>query len=250
MKSCQDYRELISRLIDGELTEAERADVERHIETCPECAAVCEAFRSLSGLLAGDLAEPPARLRENVMAELRRDRLRAIGRRRRVIGAAAACLAVVILASVAAPRLLRKGSTGSAAPAGGYVMTAKAADAPAAAPQPAPEAEEDNSALFSACDAGCVVTEDAAEEAVGPVYVLDEERSRVFGSWLFAAREGASQPAETEPGEQLQVVFWDEGEQRTVTLLLCEDDIRFIMADGSAAGRLYCSTEELFELLG
>lgn len=259
MKSCEDYQELISRLIDGELSADEQADVERHIRTCPDCAALYEAFRSLSGALAGDLAEPPAALRENVMAELRRDKLRVIGRRRRVIGAFAACLAIVILASVAAPRLLR---AGSAAPSSAASTAAARADMAAGAAELAPEAPEPfpgaDCAEEESCDAGTSNTaalfsaEDAAQDnaADGPVYVLDEEQSLVFLSWLFQSREEAARADEGAPPERLQVVFVDGGEQREATLFLYGEEIRFTMADGSASGRLYCSTEELFALLG
>ena len=73
MKTCEEVQELISRLLDGELNEEEQADVAEHLASCPDCRAMHEAFRSLSGAIAEGLEEPPARLHETVMADVRRE---------------------------------------------------------------------------------------------------------------------------------------------------------------------------------
>ena len=51
MKPCEDYQELISRLLDGDLSEEEQSSVERHIASCPDCRAMYDAFSSLSAAL-------------------------------------------------------------------------------------------------------------------------------------------------------------------------------------------------------
>ena len=133
MSSCEYYQELISRLVDDELSAEEQAVLVSHLEHCPDCAALVQAFQSISGVIAEDLAEPPEALSENVMAELRREAIKTKNRKkRRWKGplATAACLAVVIAAAWLMPNMFR---ADSAAPA---EMSAAASDY--AAPQ-APE---------------------------------------------------------------------------------------------------------------
>ncbi len=45
---CERYRELLMKLIDNELQEAERRDVEIHILECPDCKAEYETYRKLA----------------------------------------------------------------------------------------------------------------------------------------------------------------------------------------------------------
>ena len=133
MNSCEFYQELISSMADGELSAEEQAVLAPHLEHCPDCAALYEAFQSISGLIAGDLAEPPEALSENVMAELRRADIRAKSKKQKHWKgplATAACLAVVIAAAWLMPNLFRAGSSAPAE------MSAAASD------QAAPRAEE------------------------------------------------------------------------------------------------------------
>ena len=73
MKDCAYYQELISRLIDRELTLEEGEELAAHARSCPECQAVYKAFSTLSGTLSDELEEPPEELAENVMAQIRRE---------------------------------------------------------------------------------------------------------------------------------------------------------------------------------
>lgn len=111
MSRCEKYQELISRLIDEELDEQERAVLAEHLESCKECALLYSAFSQLSNCLSSELEEVPAALHENTMAELRRNHIAKQSRRKRPMPAkkymaAAACLALFILASVGAVPLL------------------------------------------------------------------------------------------------------------------------------------------------
>lgn len=66
--SCEDYRERIALLAGGELPDAERAEVERHLAECEEChelAAELGEVRELLGALAQESAS------EAVLAEVR-----------------------------------------------------------------------------------------------------------------------------------------------------------------------------------
>ena len=71
--SHHKIREDLSAYVDGEVTEAERHQVERHLETCADCRAEADSLRSLVGLLrrmpeiepprSFTLAEAPAPVR-------------------------------------------------------------------------------------------------------------------------------------------------------------------------------------------
>lgn len=121
MKDCAYYQELISCLLDRELTVEEGQDLAAHARTCQECQAVYTAFSSLSGMLSDDLIDPPEELGETVMAEIRRDSIRkrhkAPKLNGKVLSLAAVAVLVIGLGSLTLPRLLgRKGAAMSAAP--------------------------------------------------------------------------------------------------------------------------------------
>ena len=44
MTDCEKCREMISCLLDGELSQAEQSFVREHIAACPECRSVYDAF--------------------------------------------------------------------------------------------------------------------------------------------------------------------------------------------------------------
>ena len=98
MSPCEKYQELISRMVDGELTAREEADLADHIESCTACAALFRAFSAISGQIGEDLEDAPLDLRENVMAEIRREEIRKKNRIPtifRAIMSTAACAAIV-----------------------------------------------------------------------------------------------------------------------------------------------------------
>lgn len=45
---CERYRELLMKLVDNELQEVERRDVEVHLLECPDCKAEYETYRKLA----------------------------------------------------------------------------------------------------------------------------------------------------------------------------------------------------------
>ena len=67
MRTCAEYQELISAMLDGELTAEETAEVEAHIAVCEECKAMYEAFAAVSGM---ETAEVPDTLHEKVMTKV------------------------------------------------------------------------------------------------------------------------------------------------------------------------------------
>ena len=138
MKDCAYYQELISRLVDREITPEEGEELAAHARECEECRAVYTAFVSLSEMLSGDLVDPPEELSENVMAEIRRSELWKQNRKprrrlRRWAAIAASAVLVIGLGALTLPRLLRMGSAGKAANSQAvYYAEAPAAAAPAA----------------------------------------------------------------------------------------------------------------------
>lgn len=46
-RSDEEYRVLISGYLDGELDPADRADLERHLETCPRCRRELDSMRCI-----------------------------------------------------------------------------------------------------------------------------------------------------------------------------------------------------------
>ena len=98
MGECEYWQGLISRMLDEDLSAEEEAALAKHLEGCEECRALHGAFAAVSGALAGQLEEPPERLRENVMAQVRRDAIRKKNTRRpwraALAVAAAAALAI------------------------------------------------------------------------------------------------------------------------------------------------------------
>ena len=99
MSRCEDYQLLISRMTDEDLSPSEERELRAHIETCPDCAALYQAFSMLSGCLSEDLEESPFDLRDNVMAEIRREEIRRRNRlpkALRVVLSTAACAAVIL----------------------------------------------------------------------------------------------------------------------------------------------------------
>ena len=170
MSDCENYQEMISCLLDGELTEEESERLHRHLESCAECAAVYVAFTALQNTLAEDMAEPPKALASGVMSRIRKSAPKKPARIWRSV-AAAACI-VIIGAAVIRSGLFSRAK--SAAPEAPMMMAATESvmeirDGGAgngavagAAEAPAPEPEEDMPMRYAttadAADADEIVT--------------------------------------------------------------------------------------------
>jgi anti-sigma factor RsiW len=70
--ACREVVELLSDYLEGALPAVERARVEAHLETCPECVAYHDQLRATIGAL-GRLREDevPVRVLERLMAAFR-----------------------------------------------------------------------------------------------------------------------------------------------------------------------------------
>jgi anti-sigma factor RsiW len=56
--SCKSFERRVSALVDGEITAAERHEVEAHLDRCESCATLAATFREIH-LRAGGQAVPP-----------------------------------------------------------------------------------------------------------------------------------------------------------------------------------------------
>lgn len=94
MSECSRIQELISALVDGEVSESEKTEIEKHVEVCPECKAMLAAFTAVSESLSA-LEEVPEGIHEGIMREVKNE-----GKRKKSpwlkILPLAACFALVI----------------------------------------------------------------------------------------------------------------------------------------------------------
>lgn len=106
MRECDEVRERISLLLDGELGPDDEKAVLEHIEVCPECREMYEAFAALSEAMRDDAAEVPAALHARIMDGIRSAEVKKPARiihiRRWV--SAAACMVIVLGAALALGR--------------------------------------------------------------------------------------------------------------------------------------------------
>lgn len=114
---CEKYLEWMSAALDGELTAGERRELEAHLAGCPECAGLFDRLSRQSSALRGLDCEPPAGLRERILANLpAQDRPAKKTPRWGRWASLAACLVVIAGACLTVPRLF-SANDGSGAPA-------------------------------------------------------------------------------------------------------------------------------------
>ena len=211
MSPCEKYQELISRMVDGELTAREEADLADHIESCTACAALFHAFSAISGQIGGDLEEAPLDLRENVMAEIRREEIRKKNRIPtifRAVMSTAACAAIVFGVYL------------------GVTLTKKA-QISTAAYQDAPAAAEERMVLAAESAPEALETEEAAEEALpeeepaptpmpdaAPAEAAEEPAAPMLGAGAAAAADepkeaDADNVAAFDAKEEEETPVWD-----------------------------------------
>lgn len=106
MKDCTRFEELISCLIDGEISREEHSEIDAHIAVCSECRALCDDLISISDSLSGLSVEPPPELLPSVMAKIAaKNKKRTWRLHPGYFVAVAAVLVVVIFTSTRIPSL-------------------------------------------------------------------------------------------------------------------------------------------------
>ncbi|MCC8356549.1 MAG: zf-HC2 domain-containing protein [Oscillospiraceae bacterium] len=110
MSACERWQELMSQMLDDEITPEDAAALRSHMRTCQSCQAMWNLLFTVSHTIQQDIAQPPTELSQGVMARVRAENARnteasGIGRNRKnrvrrlpvwTRAAAAACLVVVI----------------------------------------------------------------------------------------------------------------------------------------------------------
>jgi len=147
MKSCEKYIELISACIDGEISDADRSELEIHLEFCPECKKVAEAFAAISGSFPKEEAVPE-NFTSGTMAKIKAEGSKPTGIKKFISGygkytGLAAALVVVLLG---AHVFTGGGPKETAAAPGAYMNSTgmapmAAADTAEREPEAVPEAE-------------------------------------------------------------------------------------------------------------
>ncbi len=176
MNACEKYLELISATIDGEISDADRAALEIHLELCPECRKVAEAFAAISGNFPRE-AEVPDNFTAGTMAKIKAEAARPTGFKKFISGygkytGMAAVLVVVLL--------------------GAYAMKG----APKAMDNAAPESMDNGTALYSMTDGA------AADMAEAPAYATDEDTSTESDrSGLAAGSSSYGETADSAPAD-------------------------------------------------
>lgn len=183
--NCEYYESLMSRMLDGDLLNAETDALRDHIRTCKSCRTLCAAFSGMTLSLRGDLVDAPAELAGNIMRKVHAcETARALEaifeeaikeppsqpvrpKKRWMPTVIAACLVLVI--GVGAVSSLGRGGAKSAdtveMAAFSRVAEAESAAAPAAAAGE-PEAMLEESAAFDMTAYG---TEEGALEEAAPM---------------------------------------------------------------------------------
>lgn len=96
--------EVLSRYMDGELTQSERVSVEEHLGACGQCREVLAALEFVRGAAAGaSELEPPARLWQRIQEQIG-SRARSRARLRWLVAGMPALAAAVVIAVLVAGR--------------------------------------------------------------------------------------------------------------------------------------------------
>ena len=178
--TCKDVGTMLDRLMDGELTEGERRELEAHGQTCPDCADEIRAAFEMKALFEDALPEADVPLA--AQAKWRgaiREAAKADRRRRLMRWISSAAAAVVVLVGVG---LALNGSLAPKKDAASPYAVMEAAEAPA--PEEPGEAAADESAEAeeaavenreAAFETGGAAEADAAMESANEAAVIETD---------------------------------------------------------------------------
>lgn len=149
MLSCDNYKALISALIDDEISDADRISLMAHLVECEECRLYWEDQIAIHEAVADLTAAAPAGFAESVMARVRvtkQEQVRKVISFPKRFAGLAACCAVVILGIFAANHGMLTmddfATADSAAPEMAYSLPCETQAADTAAPVAESESEE------------------------------------------------------------------------------------------------------------
>ena len=207
--NCEKALELISAELDGELTQQERAELQAHLDACPDCRETYAQLHELDAALKDSELEPPAALHDTVMQTIRREK-----KRRRPAWLPAAAIAV------AAALALLAGRAGIIALPGFGGDEASSNDVGVAAQRIWMQTEQDN---------------DRSDEASAAAELAAETGTDVLLVWGEAPQALAQLPYQTlEGGARLYEVPGDVC--RALLNAPGEDSVQAFAPDGGETG--------------
>ena len=199
MREHERIQELISAMVDGELSEEERREVEAHIASCAECQALYEAFSGLSEAMEAE--ELPDGLHQRIMdrVDLSAKVLRRQKQLKRLRAAMSLAAAFVV---VIGTTLVIRGWSQSMGKSGSTPMMAKAAGGAAEAQPAAAPAEYLENSLYAAETTAEEAEEAEAEDEAdyGPAFPAEEPlSSNTTATSLREAKDEAATDADALP---------------------------------------------------
>lgn len=141
--SCS-FTEKISSLIDGELSQAEAREVERHVLSCSDCQQVRADFLSLRSQIAGDESSLEPTVQNHALKKILAPRSRRAGLQW-AFGAPAVAFATLLIAGAIIGLLFHQSKRMSQSNTTAQVQTAAPAPSVEKEKQPAPEASPESS---------------------------------------------------------------------------------------------------------
>jgi anti-sigma factor RsiW len=70
---CEDARDLVGPLVDGELADQQRRELEIHLASCPACTELADDYRSIGRQLRAGYQRAPAALADTIRSTLARE---------------------------------------------------------------------------------------------------------------------------------------------------------------------------------
>ena len=188
MNFHDDYKAVLSALLDGELSDSERSEVLAHLDSCEECRAYLAELTALRDAL-GEIepVDTPDGFAAGVLARLHEEETSKTVKKfnpRKRYGALAACAAVVVLAAAVLPNALRMGS-------------AKSSSTDSAAPEAAMVTE--NFVMTTMTAGGAAESEESVEDADmnAALYAMDTNENTTASDASTAAPEARDAGGDT-----------------------------------------------------
>ena len=134
--NCEEALVLLSGHLDHENTAEEEAQLQTHLQACPDCRQLLAAFEAADAGLLSLEAEPPADFRDGVMNAIRQE---AAGKKKRRSVWAGLAVAAALTVVVGTTALRSAGQSNEAAAPQAAAFRTMVTEEAAAAPEPAAE---------------------------------------------------------------------------------------------------------------
>lgn len=172
MMQCNEFRELLSAWLDGELSEEESAGLAEHLAVCHECSECLAEYRQISSAVSSLAVEPPENLASGIMYRVSLETKKGGGRRFGRFTAIAAVIALLLITAASFKGLIPGLEINTTSSALSESPEAQATAAPAGESEDAPvlrsggEQSEttDDTDTASQSDTMFAITEGSADE--------------------------------------------------------------------------------------